>query len=336
MEPRDPRDILLPQSGRTAQKSTSGKTATNATATRSRVARHARSMRRRRRASFMSFLLIVALIAGGMMWFRPWELFGGAVSGTPGVQEEPTKTVNILVMGVDARPGDRGRSDTMVLVNLDPATKAIKLMSIPRDTLVELPRRGDQKINAAYAYGGMELAKETVSELIGMPVQYGVVMNLEGFSEIIDLVGGVTVDVEQKMVYDDPAQNLHIRLSKGVQHMDGQHALWYMRWRSDGKGDIGRIARQQKLFTALADQVLTPAILPRVPALIAKVNKIVTTDVPLTMQVKLALSGYTAIKAGMPTVEMVPGSAKMINGISYWVPDTSALHQMMQTWSTPS
>jgi hypothetical protein len=150
------------------------------------------------------------------------------------------------------------------------------------------------------------------------------------------MVGGVTIDVEQKMVYDDPAQNLHIRLSKGVQHMDGQHALWYMRWRSDGKGDIGRISRQQKLFAALADQVLTPAILPRVPALVAKVNKIVTTDVPLTMQVKLALSGYTAIKAGMPTVETVPGVAKMIDGISYWVPDTSALHQMLQTWNTPS
>jgi LCP family protein required for cell wall assembly len=295
-------------------------------------------MRRRRRASFISFLLIVALIAGGVMWFRPWQLFGGAISGSgsPNAQEEPTKTVNILVMGVDARPGDRGRSDTMVLVNLNPATKAIKMMSIPRDTLIELPKRGDQKINAAYAYGGMELAKETVSELVGMPVQYGVVMNLEGFAEIIDLVGGVTVDVEQKMVYDDPAQNLHIRLSKGVQHMDGQHALWYMRWRSDGKGDIGRISRQQKLFAALADQVLTPAILPRVPALVAKVNKIITTDVPLTMQVKLALSGYTAIKAGMPTVATVPGAAKMIDGISYWVPDTSALHQMLQTWSTPS
>ncbi len=154
------------------------------------------------------------------------------------------KHINILVLGCDARTkDDPGRSDSIMLVGLDPVTKKITMMSIPRDTRVSIPGHGIGKINAAtnkdvYADGGISLLEETIQGLVpGIRVDYYVRTNFTGFASVVDALGGVTLDVEERMVYR--ATDTVIDLKPGVQHLDGDKALQYARFRADGVGDFG-------------------------------------------------------------------------------------------------
>lgn len=302
-----------------------------------------RTRRRKRRlrlarAGAVLIIALVAIIGVGALAFGLFSLPRGATGdtagGTPAAgsqSDSASHGTNILVMGIDERPGDYGRSDTMMLVSIDPDHSRINLLSIPRDTLVTLPGHGQQKINAAYAYGGPSLAKQTVAELTGLPVDYYIKVNLRGFVKLVDLVGGVDINVPEKMDYEDPTQGLSIHLKPGMQHLDGQTALGYVRFRGDPRADLGRIERQQGFLRALAAQVLKPSILPKLPALIAQARSMVATDIPTAEQVSLAVSAYRYYGNG---VEMatVPGTPRYIDGISYYVPDLDQLRQQLSSW----
>lgn len=294
----------------------------------------ARRRRHRLRLARTVATLFIALILVGALYYNVLARPRGAADGTPasGSQSDSVRHgTNILVMGIDERPGDHGRSDTMMLVCIDPDRARVNLLSIPRDTLVTLPGHGQQKINAAYAYGGPSLAKQTVAELTGLPVDYYIKVNLRGFVKLVDLVGGVDINVPEKMDYEDPTQGLSIHLRPGMQHLDGETALGYVRFRGDPRADLGRIERQQGFLRALAGQVLKPSILPKLPALIAQARSMVATDIPAAEQVSLAVSAYRSSNNG---VEMatVPGTPKYIDGISYYVPDLDKLRQQLSAW----
>ena len=193
----------------------------------------------------------------------------------------------ILLTGVDDAGGG---SDTNLLARFDAGGGRIDLVSLPRDTLLHTDRASN-KLNFAYASGGAERLRADVENLLGVPVDFAVTVDLAGFAALIDRIGGVDFDVPRDMDYDDPAQNLHIHLKKGEQHLDGQQAMALARWRknNDGTGyadaDIGRIATQQALLQAILARSLR---IRNAPALAQAFSAHVETDLSIGNLVWLA------------------------------------------------
>lgn len=160
-----------------------------------------------------------------------------------------TKSINILLLGVDEREHDKGRSDTMILVSMNPQTDSMKMLSIPRDTRVPIPGYGMDKINHAYAYEGVGLSVQTVHGLLDVPVHFYVKVNMEGFKQGVDALGGVTVQNDTAFSHkgkDFPT---------GEIHLNGEEALKYIRKRKGlSKGDIGRNERQRAVIQAAIDK----------------------------------------------------------------------------------
>ncbi len=232
-------------------------------------------------------------------------------------------TVNVLVVGLDEVDKVR-RSDTIALAIFDEANRAVRIASIPRDSRVQIPRKGWDKINHAYAYGGLELLRETVVNLTGMSINYFVVINYQSFPRIIDIMGGIDIDVEKKLVYSDYSGKLFINIPKGPQHMDGKTALEYVRFRHDPLGDIGRIQRQQKFMDIVLAKLKSFAILPRIPALVEEAVNSVNTDLTPLEALRL-LQFANSLPSDRIRIFMAPGKAGYANNLSYWILDTSKL-----------
>ncbi|HAQ55226.1 MAG TPA: transcriptional regulator [Anaerovibrio sp.] len=232
----------------------------------------------------------------------------------------------VMIMGVDEREGDVGRSDTLMIATLDPKKKKAALLSIPRDTRVKIRGHGFDKINAAYAYGGHALTQDTVEDLIGVHMEHHILINIKSFKKIIDAIGGVDINVEKRMYYEDVWDDdggLLIDLQPGLQHMDGDTAITYVRYR-DEEGDIGRIRRQQKFMQAVMDKITSPSIIPRIPSIIKEVVGSVQTDLSVKQLIEFATSLKDAQKSGLQA-EMLPGKPMYIDGVSYWIPDLGRL-----------
>lgn len=236
----------------------------------------------------------------------------------------------IMIMGVDKRKDDVGRSDTLMISTVDPTNNQTYLLSIPRDTRVKIDGYGFDKINAAYAYGGRKLTQATVEELLNTKIDHYIIVNIEGFTKIIDAIGGIDINVEKRMYYHDPYDDnggLLIDLKPGMQHMDGRTAITYVRYR-DEEGDIGRIRRQQKFMKAVMDKLLSPSIIPRIPSIISAVSDSIETDMSIPEMLSFFATVKSAKDNGLKTA-MVPGKPMYIGGISYWVPDIKDTRQMM-------
>ena len=232
-------------------------------------------------------------------------------------------TVNVLVVGLDNVDGG-SRTDAIALAIFDADNKAVRVASIPRDSRVQIPGRGWDKINHAYVYGGMNLLKNTVVNLTGMAINYFVMVNYKSFPRIIDLIGGVDIYVEKRLKYTDYSGKLFIDISKGQQHMDGRTALGYVRFRHDPLGDIGRVQRQQKFMDIVLAKLKSPAILPRIPALIDEVIAAVDTDLTPLEALKL-MQFANALPPDRIRMFMAPGKAGYSGNLSYWILDTVGL-----------
>ena len=275
------------------------------------------------------FIFVLAAIAGA--FFAQSSLLDRAKTTE---QKEELLTAKdkatIMIMGVDERSDDVGRSDTLMVATIDPARKEAALLSIPRDTRVAIPRNGYDKINAAYAYGGEQLTQRTVEDFLGIRIDHYIIVNIHAFQKIVDAIGGIDIDVEKRMYYEDPWDDdggLIIDLRPGMQHMDGKTAVTYVRYR-DEEGDIGRVKRQQKFMRACMDAVTTPAILPRLPGIIASVIDSVKTDLSVRQMLEFIGTLKESQAKGLRT-EMVPGRPLYINEISYWIPDMGQLRRSM-------
>ena len=236
--------------------------------------------------------------------------------------------INIMIMGVDRRNDDVGRSDTLMVATVDPEQKKASLLSLPRDTRVKIEGNGVDKINAAYAYGGHKLSKTTVEQLLGAPINYYVLVDIKAFERIIDALGGIDINVDKRMYYEDPWDDdggLVIDLYPGQQHLDGKKAIQYVRYR-DGEGDIGRIGRQQKFMQAMLDKIITPSIIAKLPELLREVSSAVETDMSVSEMTKLAAMLQT-IKSNGVESSMVPGRPAYVQDVSYWLPDIKLLRQ---------
>ena len=242
-----------------------------------------------------------------------------------------TDKATVMIMGVDERDDDVGRADTLMVATVDPKKKQVSLLSIPRDTRAFMQGSYD-KINSAYAYGGWQLTRDVVEDLLDTPVDHYVLINTRSFPKIIDAIGGIELYVETRMYYVDEWDDavpggLVIDLYPGLQHMDGITAMSYVRYR-DEEGDIGRIARQQRFMRAVMEKVTSPAIVTKLPAVIRECMGAVETDLSFRQLLELAGALKEAQGNGL-RAEMLPGRPLYIDEVSYWVPDLTETRTYM-------
>lgn len=230
----------------------------------------------------------------------------------------------LLMMGIDdARSGLKdpfkgARTDVMMLVRVSTQNQEVALVSIPRDSKVYLAGgKGIDKINAAHAYGGSELAVKTVEESFGIPVDNYVLINYNGIREIVDLLGGVDVYIEKRMRYRDRTANLNIDFQPGVNHLNGKEAEAFLRFRHDEYGDIGRIQRQQQFLSAVAKKLKSPMAFTKLPALVEAGKSYVKTDLDKDEMFRLAafVPDLDFSKIRSATLPGFPSGGK----ISYWI-----------------
>lgn len=230
---------------------------------------------------------------------------------------------NILIMGVDERTEDVGRSDTLAVLMIDPKLDKVTLLSIPRDTRVRIPGSGFDKINHAFAYGGHKLTQQTVEDLLGIKINYYALINFAGFKGIVDAVDGVDIYVDKDMYYEDPYDDLVIDIKKGVQHLNGEQAIHYVRYR-DEEGDIGRVRRQQVFMKALYDKASAPSNAKKLPALLRAVTSMVTSNLYTADTFSIAYTLKSSVEKGLSAIT-VPGTPAYIDDISYWLPNIKEL-----------
>lgn len=226
---------------------------------------------------------------------------------------EGRDNVVIAVMGKDDVEG-LGRSDTLILVNFRPAEKQVRLLSVPRDSRAPINKPDGHgkidlvysKINHALRWGGYALTKDTVKHYLGVTIDYHFIISYGLFVEMIDFVGGIPLEVEKRMYYVDRAGGLTIDLHPGFQILDGNRALQYVRFRHDGGGDIGRIARQQKFIAAAAAHVKQPQNFVRLLKSAPDLLKHISTDIPLELALSM-LARFRDVDLKDVVTKTIPG-----------------------------
>jgi polyisoprenyl-teichoic acid--peptidoglycan teichoic acid transferase len=200
-----------------------------------------------------------------------------------------------------------GRSDTIVVGRFDPIANTIRTISIPRDTQVEIPNNGTQKINAANAIGGPALAKMTVERFLGIPIDHYVVLNVHGLVDLVNELGGVTLEVPKKMAYMDWTAKLKIDLEPGVHTLTGNQAMGFVRFRHDALGDIGRVQRQEIFLRAVLDKAINPTSWPHVPKLLEIAQNYLDSD--LSMRDMMGIANFVrGVPKSNQLLTMMPGS----------------------------
>jgi polyisoprenyl-teichoic acid--peptidoglycan teichoic acid transferase len=268
------------------------------------------------------------------------QILGELVSS--GFQYQVTRPVNILVMGIDRVPEAQqgsdtifeGRSDTMLLIRVDPEQQTVNLLSIPRDTQVEIPGIGLTKINQANASGGPALVNQVIGKNFGnVPIDRYVRVSTDAFKELVDQLGGIQVYVPYDMNYKDDTQKLYIDLKQGNQTLNGGQAEQFARFRNDSYGDIGRVQRQQVLLKALRGKLSHPTVVTRVPGILQVMQKYVDTN--LSFEEMLALVNF-GLKLDQKNVKMVllPGRFSTPNEFraSYWILDEAGRDRILSNY----
>lgn len=244
--------------------------------------------------------------------------------------ETSSRVMHVMILGVDRREDDVGRSDTMMVTAVDMDQKKAALLSVPRDTRVKIDGYDYEKINHAYAYGGHKLSQNAIENLLGVSIDHYILIDTKAFERIIDAIGGIDINVEKRMYYEDPWDDnggLVIDLYPGEQHLDGKKAIQYVRYR-DGEGDIGRIGRQQHFIKAVLAKVISPEMLPRLPKLVEEVSSAIKTDMSLAELLEFANTMKSVHDNGL-TAQMVPGQPAYIDDVSYWIPDITDLRALL-------
>ena len=263
--------------------------------------------------------------------------FNDTASNRPGYRL--SRPVNILLLGIDRVPEAaanspkifNGRSDTILLLHLDSRDKSINLLSIPRDTKVEIPGIRFSKINEANARGGAALATRLVSNMLNnATIERYARVSSNAFRELVDLLGGVEVFVPRAMSYKDTAQKLKINLAQGWQTLNGEQAEQFARFRNDGLGDIGRIQRQQSLIQSMRNRLASPSVVVRLPQIVRLMQKYVDTNLNFEEILTIANFGLQLERDNFKMV-MLPGRSSSEQGDlrSYWILDVAGRDRIM-------
>ena len=272
-------------------------------------------------------LLLVAAVLAGLQIYSQM-LMKDIVPERTGEQSYFEDRINILVLGTDTDDPEQGRSDSIMVFNVDLANKMVNALSIPRDSRVSIPGyKYKTKINHAYAYGGIDLTRQTVEELLGIPIDYYAVTSFDGFEGIVDTLGGIYVDVPIRM---KTHKGGGIDLQPGYQLLDGHQLLGFVRYRGDAGGDIARAGRQQMALKLIYEELIDPANITKLPAVITQLMDMVSTD--LDYNELLALINHfkhvdlsTAFHS-----ETLGGGSQTIDGASYWLLDDEQMAEAVQ------
>ncbi|MEC1524802.1 LytR family transcriptional regulator [Neobacillus niacini] len=267
------------------------------------------------------FLLIIGAGAYGFSVYN-------SVAGTLKKTHEPLKRseseqrvinlangdpISILLFGVDEREGDRGRPDSLILLTANPGDKSIQMVSIPRDTYTEIIGKGiKDKINHSYTYGGVDMSIKTVESFLDVPIDYYVQVNMNGFKDLVDAVGGVTVDNTLDFSYEKTDFPI------GQLKLNGQEALKYSRMRAfDPQGDIGRQERQRKIIQAFIKEAVKIETLTNYGSILEVIGDNVKTNLTFE-QMKEIQANYAETRHNLEQIQ-INGSGKEENGVYYYI-----------------
>ncbi|MEQ6388266.1 LCP family protein [Bacillaceae bacterium S4-13-58] len=197
--------------------------------------------------------------------------------------------IYVLLLGVDSRGEEVSRTDTIMIGQYDPDNQTAKLVSIMRDTYVEIPGYQPNKINASFAFGGPELLRKTIAKNFGIETEYYAIVDFKGFTQIVDTIApdGVEVNVEKRMFYSDRNATTYIDLYPGVQKLDGEQLLDYARFRNDSESDFGRVRRQQEVISLLKDELISLNGVVKAPRLIGTIQPFIKTNMGSTKMFSL-------------------------------------------------
>jgi len=287
-------------------------------------------------------LLYTTIIVGAILGFFVSWLYNSYFTLDPYPQRDPKEEqalleeqekneiakqlgeYTVLLLGVDSSSSFKTRTDTIMLATVDAETRKARLISIPRDTRVKIKGSWD-KINAAYVYGGVDLAKQTVEDFLGVKVDRYVIVNFNSLTQLVDAVGGIEVEVPFRMLN----RSENIDLQPGMQILNGKDALAYSRFRDSKHDDIERAKRQQEVIQILAKKIFSVQGLRNLPELVELMQENVKTDVPVREIFALAKLAPDIIDNGIVSV-VVPGKNERIDGLWYWSPDLARLEQQLR------
>jgi len=267
--------------------------------------------------------IAVLIVAGGIYLFTVY----GSVKSTvtkdthepvEAIDKEVTKekvakreSLNVLLMGVDERTGDKGRSDTMIVLTLDADNSRAQMVSIPRDTMTEIVGKGvKDKINHAYAFGGSEMSVETVENFLDIDLDYYVRVNMEGLEDLVDAVDGITI--HNKFEFTEGGRTF----KEGELTLNGKEALSYVRMRkNDPQGDVGRNERQRQVIQAVIDKGVNVTSVTKINKLIGILGKNVVTNLEFD-EIQELYKNYKNVRNNISTYQ-ITGENKVIDGIWY-------------------
>lgn len=223
--------------------------------------------------------------------------------------------INVLLLGTDAQnPEWTGNTDSITVLSIDKNTKKVSVLSIPRDTRVDISGHGMDKINAAYPLEGVNLTKSTVEKFLNIHIDYYVVVNFWEFKSIVDTLGGININVEPHIAAYRP------QLSAGETRLNGDQTLLYARFRQDDEGDLGRVKRHEKIINAIVKESLKPANFVKIPSILSQLSANTHTNIPVYDSIVLGklLDGFNLDNA--PTA-IISGNGTYIDGIYYLIPN---------------
>lgn len=247
------------------------------------------------------------------------------------------KEANIVILGCDEVFSDstngnllwKGRSDAIAIIHCNPIKNTLNVLNIPRDTKIKIPGHGAEKINYLNTIGGPIFTKKYLEKLLNIHIDNFIIVNVQGISKIIDELGGIQVEVPQRMEYHDYTAMLHINLYPGKQVLNGKQVEGFLRFRHDMLGDIGRIQRQQAFMRAIAKKLLDPIIFTKLPEAISIYKKTILTDLKPSEIIKIA-NFVRNLPQNKHVTVILPGDFGQQNQISYWIPNKKEIKKLVK------
>jgi polyisoprenyl-teichoic acid--peptidoglycan teichoic acid transferase len=303
-----------------------------------RVDKHKRS-KKRKWVKVVGILFLLMLLGGGAYAYSIYHSLNSAVETMHSpiereVSSKRTKEVtfkdkepfSVLLLGVDERENDKGRSDSMIVLTVNPDTKSVKMISIPRDTLTDIVGHGTRdKINHAYAFGGVEMAMDTVEGLLDIPIDYYAQINMEGFEDIVNAVGGVTVNNDLNFSYGGYS------FEEGKLTLSGKEALAFSRMRyEDPRGDFGRQLRQREVIQGVIREGASVSSLWNFDNIFDALGNNVKTNLKFQEMVDIQ-KHYKSASKDIEQIQIKTGSGTKIDGIYYYVIPDEELSEIQGT-----
>ena len=288
--------------------------------------RHEKKTKKKRTwLKVVGIIVLLFILAGGAFAYSLWNALTKTVDSmhtpidrntdkrTKDLELSDQEPFSMLMLGVDERDGDKGRSDTMIVLTVNPQKKSVKMLSIPRDTRTEIVGHGTKdKINHAFAFGGAKMSMDTVENFLDIPIDYYMKINMEGFKDIVDAVGGVTVQNDLDFTSDG------IHFAKGSHTLNGKEALAYSRMRHDDpNGDFGRQSRQRSIIEAVIREGASVSSLTKYNDVFDALGNNIQTNLTFDDMMDIQKNYRDASKN--ITQSSINGKGTKIDGIYYYI-----------------